>query len=73
MDFWIVFIFVFLMIHFVQLHYKAGKRIRALEKSLSEMMEVMSRTTDIVKRNHDLLESHDKELLHMRIKLRGIK
>jgi hypothetical protein len=59
---------------------RAVKRIKALEaevvdlqKNQNEMLDEMISLSDIVKRNHDLLEGHEKEMLMFRSKFRGTK
>lgn len=60
--------------------YRAVKRIKALEervtnleKGLSDTLDQMSVMSEIMQRNNDLLDGHDKELLVMRSKFRSIK
>ncbi len=47
MDFWIPFIFVFLLIHSLQLHYRAAKRIRALDKQVEDLYQEVSNLVSV--------------------------
>lgn len=70
MDFWIVFGLIFLIIHSIQLHYRAGKRIRALEETLSEMAVANLEVAKALSMVHDEVLGHDKDLMAIRIKLK---
>lgn len=47
MDFWIAFVLVTLLVHFAHLHYRAWKRIRALEKEVEEIYQYANDHMDI--------------------------
>lgn len=76
----ITFIVLFICFILIRHLYQAFKRIKALEervtnleKGLSDTLDQMSTMTEIMQRNNDLLDGHDKELLVMRSKFRSIK
>ena len=76
----VTFIVLFICFELIRRLFGAFKRIEALEgrvtdleKGLSDTLDQMSTMTEIMQRNTDLLDGHDKELLVMRSKLRNIK
>lgn len=76
----ITFIVLFICFELIRRLFQAFKRIKALEervtnleKGLSDTLDQMSTMTEIMQRNNDLLDGHDKELLVMRSKFRSIK
>ena len=76
----VTFIVLFICFELIRRLFRAFKRIEALEgrvtdleKGLSDTLDQMSTMTEIMQRNTDLLDGHDKELLVMRSKLRNIK
>ena len=76
----VTFIVLFICFELIRHLVRAFKRIEALEgrvtdleKGLSDTLDQMSTMTEILQRNNDLLDGHDKELLVMRSKLRNIK
>ena len=76
----VTFIVLFICFELISRLFGAFKRIEALEgrvtdleKGLSDTLDQMSTMTEIMQRNTDLLDGHDKELLVMRSKLRNIK
>jgi len=71
----VTFIVLFICFELISRLFGAFKRIRALEgrlkdleKGLSDTLDQMSTMTEILQRNTDLLDGHDKELLVMRNK-----
>lgn len=70
MDFLIVFLLVFFPIHFIRLHYKAAKRLKALEESIAEMAVANTNIAEAVGRINKIVTDHDLELMSMRFKLK---
>ena len=71
----VTFIVLFICFELIRHLVRAFKRIRALEgrvtdleKGLSDTLDQMSTMTEILQRNNDLLDGHDKELFNMRNK-----
>ena len=71
----VTFIVLFICFELISRLFGAFKRIQALEgrlkdleKGLSDTLDQMSTMTEIMQRNTDLLDGHDKELFNMRNK-----
>lgn len=71
----VTFIVLFICFELISRLFGAFKRIEALEgrlkdleKGLSDTLDQMSTMTEIMQRNTDLLDGHDKELFNMRNK-----
>ena len=71
----VTFIVLFICFELIRHLVRAFERIRALEgrlkdleKGLSDTLDQMSTMTEILQRNTDLLDGHDKELFNMRNK-----
>lgn len=75
MEFWIVFLVIILLIHSVQLHIRAGKRIRVLEENLLTTQQQLGRhlnasieLSEAMKKLVDMTYDHERELFALRIK-----
>lgn len=66
----LAFILFFSIFNFIRLHYRAGKRIRALEEALAQMALSNLETVKAVSMVHDEVLNHDKDLMAIRIKLK---
>ena len=71
----VTFIVLFICFELISRLFGVFKRIEALEgrvtdleKGLSDTLDQMSTMTEILQRNNDLLDGHDKELFNMRNK-----
>lgn len=66
----LVFILIFSISTFARLHYRAGKRIRALEESMAEMAQANLQMAEAMSLLTKTVNDHDLNMIGMRSKLK---